>query len=264
MAPSKHAKGDEHAEGALFPIHANEHGIEMTVVKVDLGKRSQEFKIHKSLLVKTSPYFARALTGEFKEATESVICLKEHDPIAFSVLYQYIYTGNVHAADFYSKGTIPDDLLWLRTFNISDATMVHPLLHIAYDRLRSEFSGTTRHVPSFSFISELFNAEYPQQDLEDYVAAHSAHWILSRSCGHWKDWVVLMDAVPHYGVAVAKQMTKRQSPEYRASKDHPTDDPHFDKDTLFPVPIPTLAAPEEVEEEDTKKGDGEAASAKVE
>lgn len=262
MAPSNPAKGVDTTEDTAFPIHADDHGTEMTAIKVGRGMQAQEFKIHKSLLVKASPYFSGALTGDFKESSDSVIRLKGNDPTAFSVLYQYIYAGNVHAADFYSKGSIPDDLLWLRTFKLADATMVHPLLHLAYDRLRGEFSPNSRTVPSLGFINELFNEEYPQQDLEEYIAAHSAFWILSRSCGHWKEWVMLMDAVPHYGVAVAKQVTRRQSPDYRGSKDHPTEDSHFDKDTLFPPPIAQLSPEKDDNEEDAKRQDeGEDAEA---
>lgn len=99
-------------------------------------------------------------------------------------------------------------------------------------------------MPSLQFVVELSGQEYPQQELEDYIAAHAAYWIL-QGCGVWTDWVSLMEAVPYFALAVARQITKRNSNKYRGSKAHPTDDPYFDKDTLFPAQGVEVASKEE-------------------
>lgn len=231
---------------SLFPIHIDDHGTEMTSINVGPDIYVREFKIHKAALLKASPYFASALDGNFKEAKDGSMSL-DHDPIAFKVLYQYIYSGNVHAAAFYSKGEIPDDLLWPRTFKLADATMVHSLLHTTYDRLREEFSQNARTVPSLLFVDEHFETEYPQQDLGEYIATHAAYWILYDATGEWTEWVSLMEAVPGFALAVARQVAKRMSEKYRGSKKHPAADPVFDKDTLFPAPV--VALPGKAKEE---------------
>jgi hypothetical protein len=219
-----------------FPIHVDDQGIDIVTIKVGSENQTQAFKIHKWALIKASPYFFNALAGTFKEASDDTIELAEDDPIAFKVLYHYIYSGNVHAANFYSRSLIPDDVLWLRTFKLVHATEVRSLLHIAYARLREEFSPNARTVPSIEFVAELFDPDCPYQELEDFISGHSAWWILN-GCGQWTDWVALMDAVPLFGLAVAREIAKRKSGDFHGSKEHPVSDAVFDKDTLFPAPV---------------------------
>jgi hypothetical protein len=86
----------------------------LATIKVGSKQQQQDFTIHKWALVKASPYFANAFTGDFKEAKDSTVHLANDDPVVFKVFYQYIYSGNVHAAGFYGKGSVPDDVFWLR------------------------------------------------------------------------------------------------------------------------------------------------------
>lgn len=219
-----------------FPIYIENHGMDMITIQVGRDEQSQSFAIHKGLLVEASPYFSNALLGEFKEAQQNTIELKDNDPIAFKVFYQYVYSGNVHGADFYTKGAIPDDVLWLRAFKLAHSTMAHDLLLIIYDRLRAEFSNATRTLPTLQFVAELCDQDEPQLELEEYVAAHAAYWIL-HDCGDWTAWVSVMEGVPDFALAVVRQIVKRKSSTHRGAECHPSDDPLFDKHTLFLAPV---------------------------
>lgn len=136
--------------------------------------------------------------------------------------------------------------------------MMQPLLHIAYDRIRELFTHSALRHPGILFAHELYDPEYPQEKLAEYIVAHSAFFIAHNlrfgSAYGWQDWVKLIDSVAPFGLDVARQLAKVCSNKYTGSKEHPQKDPRFDKDILFPHP------PEPIEDTAALEGEVPGAS----
>ena len=215
---------------------AHQHGKEMVTVKVGSGKQYQEFVVHKTPASALSKYFSSALNSGFKEASENIITLKDHHPVAFAVWYHYLYSGQVSAdATFFMQSQTTEDVFWLRTLKLADFTMVHPLLVIAYERLRILFGSNQRNVPSIDFIDELYD-DSPQEKIQQYIVAHTVFWIQQTSSGDWKEWKNLIERQTEFGVAVAVHYAKVRSDIYQGDKSHPASDQALVADVLFPEP----------------------------
>ena len=220
-----------------FPSLSIFHGKELVTVTVGDDKDQADFVVHKSLLCAASSYFSVALEEKFAESTAKTLTLKQHSPQAFEVLYQYIYTGVIHPATFYSPRDtlIGQDVLWLRVFRLADATMFHDLALIAYGRLRGLFNATVPRIPTETFIAELFDGEYPQARLQEYVVAHSAFWINKGDIRASFPWTTLVRKSTAFDTEIAIQVIKLSSISYSGSCDHPSADKSFGLKTLYPM-----------------------------
>ncbi|KAI4720368.1 hypothetical protein E4T48_03316 [Aureobasidium sp. EXF-10727] len=78
------------------------------IVTVRVGPDKQEFCIHKELLCSKSTYFARALSGHFKEAKTCVVELEDVRVVLFRVFVAWLYTGKV-AYESSDPGASPKD-----------------------------------------------------------------------------------------------------------------------------------------------------------
>jgi hypothetical protein len=86
---------------STFPLSAAEQGSEITTVNVGTGLDLQTFKIHKNLLCKASKCFDGALNDGFMESSGNINLPSDH-PVAFEVLYQWLYSGFIREASFVS------------------------------------------------------------------------------------------------------------------------------------------------------------------
>ena len=121
-----------------FPLMSTSHGTELAKVVVGKDANQRTFLIHRNLLAQPSEYFNRALKGKFKESSDGVIVLSNHDPLAFEVVYQFLYSGRKTSAaelidsDESLKAVLKDpegcSLLWIRCFKLADEIMLaeHP------------------------------------------------------------------------------------------------------------------------------------------
>ncbi len=235
-----------------FPIPSRKQGSE--IVKVKVGSKVTEstasFHIHKDLLKSSTPYFS-ALEN-FSEGHGKRLALDWACPIAFEVLYQYLYSGRVLLPPFYTDA-IPDDVLWLRAFKLAHGTMFQSLLKLVYKRIRELLNGSASFVPSPLFIEELHEDEQtPMVNLQTFVVAHTAYWIFNDSNSNWGDWEEIMEGGQWFGKAVACQLAKLHSDRYEGSKKHPTDDEDFDDEYFFGIKVREFLVEEEkfVKEED--------------
>ena len=64
-------------------------------VTILVGPDKAPFVVPKSLLCQNSKFFDRAFNGKFKEAAEGIIRLPEDTVLAFQMMLQWIYTGNI-------------------------------------------------------------------------------------------------------------------------------------------------------------------------
>lgn len=130
------------------------NGTTLVNVHVGSGLDMQIFSIHKSLLCAASGYFISAL-GDIEDCSMQVLGLIHDSPMAFEVLHQWLCSGVVHCASFYTQSRIADDVLWLRMSKPVNARLVEKLQDIAYNRLRDVFNRQITVVPSVQFIEEL-------------------------------------------------------------------------------------------------------------
>ncbi len=49
------------------------------------------FIAHEHLLKEASPFFAKALEGEWKESTEGIVPLPDDEPVVFSLYLKFLY-----------------------------------------------------------------------------------------------------------------------------------------------------------------------------
>ncbi|RMZ90812.1 hypothetical protein DV736_g1948, partial [Chaetothyriales sp. CBS 134916] len=202
-APSSDPKCDDSVYDLLrfkFPISSIEHGSEIVTISVGGAKEEfipkQTFNIHKMLLIRASEFFSQSLQQNFVEGKINHIDLDWACPAVFEVLYQALYTGRVFHAAFYThnynhthnggngNAIIPQDVLWLRTFNLAHFTMFRDLLLVAYERIR-----------------QLFNSD-----------------------DHCKEWKKILSQDLRFATAVACRLAELHSHLYEGSKEHPTND----------------------------------------
>ena len=220
-----------------FPIPASIHGTSTILVNVGIGPAMRSFSIHQGLLRKASPYFASRLSGNYEDGKHGEIDLGDDCPLAFEVLYQFLYSGKVIKAKFYTQAQIEDDVLWLRVYKLADKRMVERLQEIAYDKLKDIFTYKQREVPSSRFVDELFSTDCESCDqLQCYLIAHTAFWMKAPNSGSWQTWHEILYTKPKYGVAVALQIAKVQS-EYaiEGADVHPAQDDLFDSYRATPT-----------------------------
>ena len=234
-----------------FPVPPRSHGAEIVKVVVGRPESSRDYFVHKSLLCKASPYFSAALSGKFKEASDNRLVPSKEHPLAFEVLYHYLYTGQVQPADFYIHDKTPEDVLWLRMIQIADLTMIQPLLHISYERLRILFSDP-QLVPSSTFINKLYDTDTPQVKIQDYIVAHTVHANHDNNSKDWREWAAIYRSQPDYAVAVAIHQAQITSEIFDGCKTHPNSHASFNKDVIFPQPN---VKPEETKEEAEAQND---------
>jgi BTB/POZ domain len=213
----------------MSPVPVRDYGSATVTVTVGQEDQAKTYTIHKNLLSQASTYFYGALEGNFRESHEQTLKLGEDCPTIFEVLIQWLYSGDVLEANFYTQDKIPDDVLWLRVYEFADERLVDKLQEEAYTQLKKMFGEEELKVPSLEFVTELFNSEMPH--LQQYIVCHSAFWIYEDEHGNWKEWEALMSRVQSYGCAVAVQLAKLHSSErnFKGCREHPAKDEKFDQ-----------------------------------
>jgi hypothetical protein len=231
-----------------FPLLSKTHGSQLATVTVGTGPKQHTFSIHKQLLAQASPYFDRALNGPFLESTSNTLTLERLCPIAFEVLYQWLYSGKkLTIADFSKFGGMAeyyeteawDQLFYLRLFVLGDETMVLELKIHAYERLVGSrhgfFSLSAGCMPKTNFLAELFNTETPQVVLQDYLVAYAAWVIMSKRLKDPEVWWTAFSEVSVYGEMVLKKLTfmGEARRDGNSMMVHPSEDVKFSVQKLF-------------------------------
>ncbi|KAH6843420.1 hypothetical protein B0I37DRAFT_217667 [Chaetomium sp. MPI-CAGE-AT-0009] len=90
----------------LSSLHGDEKYTDLTVT---CGE--QTFRLHRAVICPQSPFFEKACTGGFMEATTGHINLDEQDPQIFAKFVQFIYTGNYDDEDNLHPQSCDDSVL---------------------------------------------------------------------------------------------------------------------------------------------------------
>lgn len=67
------------------------------IVVVGNQQKLEEFKVHEALIRASSPFFDKALTGPWIEASQRLVKLPEDEPKAFALYINWLYSGKVPA-----------------------------------------------------------------------------------------------------------------------------------------------------------------------
>jgi hypothetical protein len=150
------------------------------VVTITVGSEddsSRTFTIHKSLICMHSAYFHKAFTTTYKEGNDGHMNLPEDWPESFAVVYGWMYSGQVEAADSYTKGLISPALFWVSVYLMADRLLVGKIQSIAFHRLREIFNDKLQVIPNARFIEELFTFGSPHDFFKAYIIRYSAFWL---------------------------------------------------------------------------------------
>ena len=71
-------------------------GGDRVTINVGQGTEQQSFVVAKDLLVARSTWFAKALEGQFLEASSNIINLPDDPPTAYAALLFYLHHGNLN------------------------------------------------------------------------------------------------------------------------------------------------------------------------
>ena len=215
-----------------FPLPPSRHGTTMATVKVGQHPKQQTFVIHRDLLCNASEYFARALSGVFKEALTQELILVDDSVEAFQVLYTWLYSGQLRRSTFFGDYYSSDDFMWLQTYQFATMRLVTKLQEEAYHQLTATFNKYTFDPPSTAFIERLYqspdNLDQCGQ-LREYVVNHSSWGIAKTTYCNWTKWNTSLEASTTFAAAVALQMTKLLSTDPTHEASHPADDETLSK-----------------------------------
>ncbi|KAJ4370205.1 hypothetical protein N0V86_008941 [Didymella sp. IMI 355093] len=67
---------------------------DVTIKQISIDGTIREYYAHKAVLCMESRFFHKAFTGNFKEASENVISLRDDVPDHFELLLRYMYTDH--------------------------------------------------------------------------------------------------------------------------------------------------------------------------
>jgi hypothetical protein len=129
-----------------------------------------------------------------------MLSLPEDCPVAFAVLHCWMYTGSFGTPEAYiadHKGEhIDDDCFWLEVYRFGHCRLVTEMQKEGYKQLCKIFSSLTYVAPSVRFIEEVFDSDYEEVLLRQYIV----RYIISNMQGtgsaaeDWEEWEDLFTA----------------------------------------------------------------------
>ena len=224
---------------ASRPLTSLDHGNEVVTITVGVVEEqdaSRTFTIHKNLICQHSDYFRKAFSASYKEGNDGHMNLPGDWPESFEVVYGWLYSRQVEAADFYTNGRISPALFWVSVYIMSDRLLIKETQSIAFGRITEIFNDIFQVIPNAGFIAELFEHGSCNSVLETYVIRHSAFWLTtSTDIDSW-EWELALKADERFGVGVAVHIAKVVSKHYKGSNLHPCLELRFGDSTNVDVP----------------------------
>lgn len=105
-----------------------------------VGPDRTPFIIHKELLCDSSPYFAAALKGDFKEAKDNTVELLDDDVTVFKYFQIWLYSGKISSQDDVSFRII------FQLYCFSDLRQIPDLQNAAVNAIIGRQTRTS-HIP---------------------------------------------------------------------------------------------------------------------
>lgn len=163
--PSEH--GGYGVQTSSKSLPSIDHGELITTVVVGRGKHAKNFAIHRQLLRNESPKFDRLLSEE----RQDVVHLEDECPIAFAVVYHYLYSGSIWEVNFYPNKKDEDDAFWFRAYKASTALEMKELQTLIFAVIVVCLWGSQgTRLPSNGFVSLLFDGKEGHfQHVRDFI-----------------------------------------------------------------------------------------------
>ena len=224
---------------ASRPLTSLDHGNEVLAITVGVVEEqdaSRIFTLHKNLICQYSDYFREAFSASFEEGNDGHINLPDDWPESFEVVYGWLYSRRVEAADFYTNGLISPALFWVSVYILSDRLLIKEIQSIAFGRITEIFNDIVQVIPTARFITELFEYGSCNSILETYVIRHSAFWLTTSTDIDSLEWELALKADERFGVGVAVHIAKVVSKHYKGSNLHPCLELQFDDNTNLDLP----------------------------
>jgi hypothetical protein len=152
------------------PFTSLDHGNE--VVTITVGPEddsSRTFSVHKNLICKHSSFFRKAFTNSCKEGNDGHINLPDDCPESFELLYEWLYSRQVKAADFYTNGLTspaPSGCLSTSRQIVCSSKQSNPSPLVVLERSSND---KIQVIPNARFIEDLFVHGSPHNILEAYT-----------------------------------------------------------------------------------------------
>ena len=222
------------------------------IVGAETEWQTRTFAVHRSLLRLASASFEDELEY-IPKGSQKKLELEDDCPMAFEVLYHWMYSGRVYDHTFYPTGTqTPDDLFWLEVYIFAGRRLLQNLQKESFLKLRHKFNGLCGEVPSLALLEELFcsecqddcgdDSENPQKFLlKNYFLEHVAFWLVKTSkTDQWALWKHPMEFFRHDDSDFAEQVACKLAEwasdgQPFSNRRHPCYDPTYsDGETLTP------------------------------
>ncbi|PVH88242.1 hypothetical protein DL98DRAFT_628101 [Cadophora sp. DSE1049] len=106
-----------------------------------VGTEEVVFTVPKDLLCQNSKFFDRALNGKFKEGVEQTIRLPEDTVMAFQMMLQWIYTGNITISQDWDEDMSVITGIYLDFFKLADKIDLLGPLTPMFQKFRNHLQG---------------------------------------------------------------------------------------------------------------------------
>ena len=251
------------------------HGIVTVIVGAETEWLTRRFVVHRSLLELASASFKDELE-DIADDTQEELELPDDCPMAFEVLYHWMYSGMVYDHSFYPAGARTDySRFWCNVYIFAGRRRLPGLKKEAFLKLQKKFNDQCGEVPSLGLLDELFNFhrdddcdddcangcdnhsdsdcgddcdaenESPHKLLlKNYFLEHVAFWLV-KSCNtdQWTLWKRLMQDFKVDDIGFAEQIACKlaewaSNNQPFSNRRHPSHDPTY-------CDCGTLASPNE-------------------
>ena len=220
---------DDYLSSLLRKTHlgSNYHGDQTASIILGKGDDSKTFVIHTKILTSTSKFFKEALRS-CKGDNKNKILLGDHCPLAFEVVYRYLYSGDIWDTKF-KRGGLRTDCFWFRIFNIAHLTDLDDLTKGVYTYIKHKIFCTWDTLPSQPFVHELYEHDCKHYPLRQYIIAVYAYnmFHISRRDQNASSMNYLLRREPRFAREVLRQIILLGDPSCTCWKD-PKQNPRFD------------------------------------
>ena len=215
-----------------LPFSAAVHGCEMTTVHVGAGQAQRTFAIHRNLLLRASAHFERM------DKNWTTFTYNRHCPVAFEVIYQYLYSGRIVDDGYLDERTgclCPGGCCttrgthWLQLYRLAEYTEMAVLRNHAFEQIKMRTLPEARAPPSNGLIKELYaphgceGTNLVKEYFIDWVAYQlSGTSSISSWLMHW-----YVDTAPEFAKEVLRRLIALSQPGHGEFTLHPSENPKY-------------------------------------
>ncbi|KAK0654592.1 hypothetical protein DIS24_g5050 [Lasiodiplodia hormozganensis] len=145
------------------------------IIQVDVGSGQRKYYIHKDILCASSPFFAKACNGNWKEARERRIELPEDEPECFDKYVQWLYFNELFVEERKNDCEALRWGDWLDAYLLGDKLLDQKFKDACFDIVYNQYENGGTLSPSDQ--AKLLYENLPESDpyLRLYVYV-SAYW----------------------------------------------------------------------------------------